>query len=94
MRPTSFLALALLALIVVPAAIFSQGAQMEASRGVDRRWNLRTRLVGRDRRQREEAGMTLEPRKVREGWRCVECYNRPGRYLLESCEQSVRRLHG
>jgi hypothetical protein len=63
MRPTSFLALALLALIVVPAAIFSQGAQMEASRGVEGGGISVPGWVGEIDAKEKTAGMTLNHAK-------------------------------
>jgi hypothetical protein len=64
MRPTSFLALALLALIVVPAAIFSQGAQMEASRGVPGGGISVPGWMGEIDAKEKTAGMTLNHAKL------------------------------
>jgi hypothetical protein len=64
MRRTCVLALALLALILVPAAAYSQGTPMEASRGVSGGGVSVPGWTGKIDAKEEAAGMTLNSAKL------------------------------
>ena len=93
MRRTCVFALALLAFILVPTAAFSQGAPMEASRGVAGGGVSVPGWTGKIDAKEEAAGMTLNSAKLAKEGDALARHHRSGSDVLEPGQQSVRRLH-